>query len=353
MKLSNNKKSIIKTIIFVIIFLLLYALVNNIFKGKGYAIDEFLLLKRNSRDVIFIGSSHVYTTILPAIIWEESGVTSFNLTGSALPFWTQYHYIKETIKTQTPKVIVCELYGVVSDTEYLSGSFIFQHLSTMKASKNKIDAIFASVPKNLRIDYLLEFPLYHGRRNISINDFRHLLGLKTPESVYLYFNGYFPHYGYAKKENKKQKKPNVSTFLGYGEIPGKQLKYLMKIIELAKEQRDIKFLFLITPYRVSEKDELIFNSIEKIARENGIEFINYNFLYDEIGLDFNTDLFDETHLNEKGAMKLSKDLAKRLSLYELKDNRNNPDYEFWNIRSAEALQKIKNDSAAFYEANKE
>jgi hypothetical protein len=353
MKLSNNKKSIVKAAVFLINFLLLYVLVNAVFKDKSFSMDdEFSFLEKNPRDVIFIGSSHVNTAIIPAIIWQESGITSFNLTGNGLLIWTEYHYIKEILKYQKPKVIACELYTMVVEDEYAYASFIFQHISIMKFSKNRVAAIRAAVPKDAWIDYVLGFPVYHNKIDFSIDDFKYLFGINPSSVIYLYFNGYYPRYGWHWP-NDTPKKPDISSFSGYGEIPPKTLLYLMKIIELAKEHKDIKFLFFVTPYAVDKKDAEIFNSIGKIAKENNIEFINYHLLYDEIKLDFDADSLNPTHINEKGAMKVSKDLAKRLSkLYDLKDNRKNPDYEFWNTRSKEAIQKIKDDSARFYEENK-
>ena len=43
-----------------------------------------------------------------------------------------------------------------------------------------------------------------------------------------------------------------------------------------------------------------------------LKFINYNFLYDEVDLDFKNDFFDKGHLNEYGARKVSKHFSKYL-----------------------------------------
>ena len=50
---------------------------------------------------------------------------------------------------------------------------------------------------------------------------------------------------------------------------------------------------------------MYYNSVENIAKEQGISFVDYNEKYDEIGLDLSADFFDKTHLNFKGADKFS------------------------------------------------
>lgn len=48
----------------------------------------------------------------------------------------------------------------------------------------------------------------------------------------------------------------------------------------------------------------------EIAEENGVTFISYNELFDEIGIDFKTDFYDRAHLNWRGADKFSRYFAK-------------------------------------------
>ncbi|MDR3048655.1 MAG: hypothetical protein LBV16_02275 [Elusimicrobiota bacterium] len=249
---------------------------------------------------------------------------------------------EEALKYHKPKAIAIELYGAIFEIDNYD-AYILNHISAMRFSKNKIEVIKDRVPKHLKIDYILGLPIISKRYEIELEDIRFALGLQTVEAERLYFNEYRPFYIY-----RKQKRPDISKSNVYGEIPEKTLLYLMKIIELSKENKDVKFLFFVSPTGISQENINIFNSIEKIAKENDIDYINYNFLYDEIGIDFDSDFRDIGHTNTKGAMKVSMDLAKRLSkLYAFKDNRKNPDYEFWNVRSKEAMQKMKDDGAVF------
>ncbi|MDR3049215.1 MAG: hypothetical protein LBV16_05180 [Elusimicrobiota bacterium] len=340
------KKLIFKTTVFIIIFLFLFIIASIPLKHKtgGYSLDNFYALEKNSRDVFFVGSSHVHYTIIPALIWQESGITSYDLTASGLQLWAAYYYIKEVLRYHKPKVIAVELYGAIYEISHYD-TYLLSHISAMRFSKNKIEVIKDRVPKHLKIDYILGLPIISKRYKIELEYIRFALGLQTVETERLHFNGYRPIYVYRKQERSDILKSNV-----YGEIPEKTLLYLMKIIELSKENKDVKFLFFVSPMGVSQENINILNSIEKIAKENDIECINYNFLYDEIGIDFDSDFWNRGHTNTKGAMKVSMDLAKRLSkLYALKDNRKNPDYEFWNVRSKEAMQKIKDDGAVFIE----
>ncbi|MCD8130596.1 MAG: hypothetical protein LUE16_04865 [Lachnospiraceae bacterium] len=56
-------------------------------------------------DVVFVGSSHVFSGINPAILWEKDGVSAFDLSISGQDKDTAYHNLIELLKTQSPEVV--------------------------------------------------------------------------------------------------------------------------------------------------------------------------------------------------------------------------------------------------------
>ena len=54
---------------------------------------------------------------------------------------------------------------------------------------------------------------------------------------------------------------------------------------------------------------------DELCREYDIPFWNFNTQYDEIGLDLNTDFYDKSHLNYRGAEKFSNYFAEKISPY--------------------------------------
>jgi hypothetical protein len=118
------------------------------------------------------------------------------------------------------------------------------------------------------------------------------------------------------------------------ELHQKNLLYLLKIIELAKA-KDVALVLIKTPNAETfyqEDEQKTYNAVRKIADENQIPFIDYNTNEHRraMNLDFNTDVFDESHLNISGSEKFSKYIAAYLKEnYDLPDRRGNPAYSSW------------------------
>ena len=111
-----------------------------------YSVAKFYELEDNSVDVLILGSSHAYMSFNTGVLWREQGISSYLLTASAQPLWNSYYYLKEALKTQTPKLIVLEGYRLLEEEEYQSAGFVIKSTYGLKWSRNRIDAIKASVP---------------------------------------------------------------------------------------------------------------------------------------------------------------------------------------------------------------
>ena len=142
------KKNFLKITSFVLVFALtitgaLYAL-NFKYLDSVYKFDAFYDLPENSVDVLVLGSSHAYQGINTAVLWKEFGYSAFNLCGAAQPIWNTYFYLEEALKTQTPKVIILDIYTLCYSADYSESSFAIKNTYGMKWSETKKDAIKAS-----------------------------------------------------------------------------------------------------------------------------------------------------------------------------------------------------------------
>ncbi len=90
--------------------------------------DAFRNLEEDSLDILVLGSSHAYVDINPAVLWSEYGIAAYDLCGSNQPMWNTYYYLKEALKTQTPKVVVLEAYCVSLDLEYIDEVTLYKAL---------------------------------------------------------------------------------------------------------------------------------------------------------------------------------------------------------------------------------
>jgi hypothetical protein len=299
-----------------------------VYNLKTFYKPKFYGIERDGIDVVFFGSSIVYSDINPFVIWDEQGIPSYNLSGSGQNMWDTYFYIKECLKYLTPKVIVVDVFMATNSD---NASSIINTFG-MKSSREKIELKKISSRKKLKIGS----DLYRNEsKDLYKEDFIDIYTDSTP-----FMNGYFLSYNMQPFDIR----PNVSSITVSKELPDKQLEYLMKIIDLTKEQ-DIKLLLVVSPFIIYDDDEQkIFNSVEQIAVKNNIEFINYNLLYDEIQLDFQTDIADARHLNYYGSKKFSTHLANALkNKYLLKNKKNDSDYSLWSeVTQTILIPKITN-----------
>lgn len=299
------KKIILKLVIFIMLFLTSFVVASKILvrKGNGYGSDvvTFYHEEKTSLDLIFFGSSHSYATFIPSIIKEETNLNSYNFATQQQPLWISYHYMLETLKYQKPKYFVLEVLMTSVDDNYMDEGVNRDAIDKMKFSTNKINVINESVEnKSDRLSYYLNIIKYHSRWNeLGKVDILSLL-----PNYHLKNNGYT----YLPKGDVKVEKNNIKNYKETKELSKKNMKYLNKIIDLAKEN-NIELILVKSPVEITEEKQIYYNEVEKIAKDNNLNFINYNYLYDEINLDFENDFFDRGHLDGDGAEKVSRHFA--------------------------------------------
>ncbi|MFW5676193.1 MAG: hypothetical protein ACOCNL_07930, partial [Acetivibrio ethanolgignens] len=112
-------------------------------------------------------------------------------------------------------------------------------------------------------------------------------------------------------------------------IPAEQEEILYKIIDYAKEKNQ-KLAFILAPYVISEEECKMANYMERIVREAGCEYINFNKLNEEMNIDYRTDFYNGGHMNVFGAEKYTTYLGKLLQeKYNLPDHRGDEKYASW------------------------
>ena len=87
---------------------------------KNGTIMGFYEEPKNSVDVIYVGGSHTNAAVSPTQIYEEYGTTGYVLYSWSQPIWTAYHYTLEALKTQQPKVVVVDVFGMVYGNTYMT-----------------------------------------------------------------------------------------------------------------------------------------------------------------------------------------------------------------------------------------
>ncbi len=335
------QKNIIRFCFFSAIMISFFYITYNVYcfkYGDGiYSLKKFYELEKNQIDVLVLGSSHAYEDINPAVLWDEHGIAAYDLCGSIQPLWNTYYYLKEALKTQTPRLIILEAYTTTFADEYSNDSRIIKNTYGLKPSLDKIKAIGTSSPVERQKEFLLEFTQYHTRyKELTMADFVKGQG----NNLYEDWKGFG-----CNMETVGFAKPNVRGVTEIGEMSEKTEEYYVKVLRLANEN-GIPVLVIVSPYAdITIADQCIYNRAAVIAEEEGALFYNFNSDYDEIGLDFTTDMADGSHLNYIGNQKFTRYLGKFLDgNYDdlLIDRRGDAAYASWERNSEYFQQQLYN-----------
>ena len=334
--MNNKVINFIKGIVVICVFSVALITANRILVLKsldGYdQIQSYYKQKKDTVDVLFLGSSKVYCQIDTGVLWDDYGISSFDLGGAEAPTWNSYYFLKEALKTQHPKVIMYDatIIGYRQDVLYQPEVWSMTNNYGMHWNKNRYDQLRVNTEGDEQFKKLL-FPLdtMHSRyKELSKNDF-------IDEHNSINYKGF--DYRNTVEEFET---PDVSGMTESFVCDEKHEKYLRLMIEYAKE-KDIPFVVMVTPYVVTPDEQGYFNYVEEICNEMGVTYIDFNKMYDELGLDFTKDMAEIVHLNFSGNKKLTDYLGKYVKEnYELVDHRGDSKYSSWDI-DAEINREIR------------
>lgn len=265
-------------------------------------------LDQNSVDVLFIGTSHCYSSFSPQELYNKYNITSYNLGTGIQSTLVSYYWLKEVLQYQTPKVVVFEpimlwgYKGPLNSTEaWVRNAIDPMRWSSVK--KEAVDDICRLDPAQSKMSYYLPFIRFHERwKEFNEDDFSE---------------------GKLRKHNElKGFSPLLSTcdiedFQPLTEGSGEEVTgfnptardYLDKMVGLCNDN-GIPLVIVASPYTKFTIDK--HNAAQQYADEHGIRFIDINEenTYNELEYDFAVDNHDMEHPNLSGANKITDYLGK-------------------------------------------
>lgn len=307
-------RKMLKGITFVAIFIALLVLSSYVFSPKNndrksgmiestaYAI---MAEKKDTIDTLIIGDSESYSSFSPIQIWEEHGYTSYVCGTPGQQLYQSYDFLKETLKTQKPKIVILEA-----------------------------NSIYRKLTINQYVQFQIEqwIPLlkYHDRwKKIQPQDFYQPIDYTWQHDTkgYRYFKGVksskIRDYMKNRKKTKKIEKNNL---------------YFLNKIRTLCEEENIKFVLINAPNLKNWNYEKHLG-VQEYADKYGIDYVDMNLRNKEVGIDWLKDTRDRgDHLNFEGARKATRYLGQYLKEQNiLKSHKNDKKYESWN----ECLKKYK------------
>ena len=333
--MKNFFRKFFKTVAFLACLLVLFYLVNCVLSFKYddgiKTIDNFYDLPDDTVDVLLLGSSHMGVNVDPTVLWNLRGIASYNCWGSVQQPWNTYYYLKECLKYQNPKLVVMDVYGVTFSGDFPGYDNMVKNTQGLRLSKDKIENILVSSPKEYRNALLLGLLASHYRYSeISEEDFHSFFWNKETAIQKVDTSGPVQSFTIQDVSHVKEVLP----------LAEKCETYFRNILNLCKE-RDIPILLVAAPYYLHEEEQARYNRIGEIANEYGVPFLNFNLTYQEIGIDTQQDFRDLAHMGKTGIEKYDTYLAEYIKEhYDIPDRRLDT-HHIWN-------QHVESESHCLY-----
>lgn len=325
-------KKILSAICFLVLIILLFHAANvMLFEKQHFGTAKNIAHEdAETVDVFFIGASHIFFGVNPMEIWNETGISGYNLTTHQQPLWSSKLLLQYALKKQSPKLIVLDVLMATNFARPLLGTdqgtnMTHLALDPVPLSLQKIKGVLETDMIREKGEILFPIILSHSRLQ---------QGLLTYDDLH-FFTGdrSHPMKGYNYTENTISYERPETVPDSVHDLPDGMEEVLLDFIRFCREE-NLPLLLIKTP--LVGNDELYeqINYIGRIAEEQGVPFLDFNHLYDELAIDFQTDFADSGHLNVHGAEKVSRYLASWLSEnYNLPDHRGDAAYDSW-ARSA-------------------
>lgn len=311
---------------------------------QGYSTDWYHpeMYPKNSVDVAFVGSSHVFNSIIPQLLMDEYGIAAANIVSSGLLGSNTLQALEMMLYHQRPQVIVLDLFGFLAPYLYeqdMMGDGLEQKDETRYITRQRlVNAMpvtsWQKYPWILKDG--LEDPkifehssltyLQHG--NLLTNKWRYLTGktyLQKKKNLgyeFAFDQRYQPGLDISAEELEK-----AHVYEPYWE-------QLDGILTLAQKE-NLEIIYTFFPYMTNNAERKLMEEIADYLVQRGQTFLSATELMDGAALDDHEDFRNRGHTNYYGANKLSWFWGDYLSSnYDLPDRSedDDPRYDLWKER---------------------
>ena len=297
------KKRILISVCAILVIALLLAFLQALVVPKYRENPEGALIREyyaeaGGHDVLFVGDCEVYESIVPAVLWEQYGISSY-IRGSAQQLaWQSYYLMEESFRYEKPQVVVFNVLALKYGTPQ-SEAFNRMTLDGMKWSSQKINSIRTSMTEDEQfLDYVFPILRFHSRiTSLTADDLRYLFRSPSVSQC-----GYLMQTA-IRPMGETMEGARLSDYT----LPAESMAYLDRMRTLCKEN-GAELILMKAPtnswayWWYDEWDE----QIVSYAETYGLSYYNFIDATEQIGIDWNHDTYDEgVHLNVYGAEKLS------------------------------------------------
>ena len=335
-----RENKIVRVVLFLIVAALLFVYLNRVFTignsdSNKQIFNGFYAQEEETIDVMYLGTSATNRYFIPPKAYNDEGIAAFDLATMGLPMFFVPNLIDEVEKTQSPQLYIIELRNVLKTKNDITDAHIRRVTDSMPASVNKYEALDKALKytegatgerSNIDesyVDYLIPIVKYHSRFSageITPEDFKPWTVKNTTK-------------GYVLSDLTLQQKPYEPPVYsdGFQDLAPEMEEALIEVLDRC-DKLDADVMFVFSPFAMRKDVQAKFNTAIKIVEERGYTVLDCNqkAVTDEMGIDWEHDLYNSKHVNFAGAEKYTDYLVKYLKEnYDLPDRREDAKWDSW------------------------
>ena len=277
-------------------------------------IKGFYLEKPRSLDVVFIGSSEIYSGFSSVYAYERYGFTSYPYAAQACAVQCYKTMLKEVLRTQDPKLIVIEINGALyGENSLRETDHIRSYADNIPLNPNKLELV-RSVATDDEAEYIMPIIKYHGTWEDPSQGFTWncgllgdifrgssvLKGVKTKTEIYKPEDKVFPETAITQRMPlEKSCEDSLRELLDYCRDNGIDNVIFTRFPHIVTKHN----------YRRTERS----NTVADIIAGYGYDFVPFDTCNENIGLDVGHDFYNIEHLNIYGMTKNTEYVARYLA----------------------------------------
>jgi hypothetical protein len=278
-------------------------------------------------DVLYLGTSHVMYGINPLEIWNEYGITSYNWGSPTCTIPMSYWKLMNILDYSTPKLVVIDCFRASWIYKSYNTYRLHEAFDAFKISKTKLKAVYDIMNNQARM------------KDGGVYSDKDMFNILFPISAYHYrweelskvdFDNEYTDTKGCEFEINVADPIEISNTYEKMDITEEMqgVTYLKKIIEEC-QNRNIAVLLTYLPFPIDEEFKKEANSIQDIADEYGVEYINFT---DINVVNYQTDYADsDSHMNVAGQKKVSEFLGDYIiKNYDIENKRDDESSIQWN-----------------------
>lgn len=240
--------------------------------------NEFHNLPENSIDIIVLGSSHAQYSFVPSFLYQNTGLYSYVLGTPCQPLKVSYQMLREALKTQSPEMVVLEVYTATPLKEACDGNACYVTAQYQMRDEEKYNTI-DFLPEEKAIEYRNEFINNHNNwRTIDpseLNKQKDNKGLSY-DFGYVYMSMDFPPNNVWL--------PMIYDETNEVELEKEDVEALNNIYDMCQEN-DIQLLLYMTPMdNIDVLNQSYRYKVWDWAKEKEIKYLDFIDMSSNLGL---------------------------------------------------------------------